>query len=200
LPAASAAAASATATTAKDVELRAEMAELRLLAFRAINTAEGASSVADRASTAADTSVLTARELLAKIEQSNGSTTSILTAPSRREVVTTAAVNFKFNRWDLDDAAQTALLDVIDDLREHPDRMVNLEGYADPVGSYAYNIGLSERRAAAVVRYLVAKGVELSRIHWVGLGILDGPGTPAEQAKKRRVTIKLMAATSESHP
>ncbi|HKN48131.1 MAG TPA: hypothetical protein VJ144_09185, partial [Candidatus Polarisedimenticolia bacterium] len=46
------------------------------------------------------------------------------------------------------------------------------------------------------LRYLVEKGVELSRIHWVGLGVLSGTGAPEEQAKKRRVTVTVLSTTS----
>ena len=105
------------------------------------------------------------------------------------------AVTFAFDKADLTDADQTALAEIASQVREHPDLMVNLEGYTDPVGTRDYNIQLSQRRAAAVQRYLVEKGIELSRIHWVGLGVLSGTGAPEEQAKKRRVTVTVLSTT-----
>ena len=57
-----------------------------------------------------------------------------------------------------------------------------------------------EQWATAVQRYLVEKGVDLSRIHWVGLGVLSGTGAPEEQAKKRRVTVTVLSpAPSGTH-
>src|SRR3989442_7055380 len=37
---------------------------------------------------------------------------------------------------------------------------VDLEGYADPTGTYEYNVGLSQRRVETVRRYLVEKRSE----------------------------------------
>jgi len=53
-------------------------------------------------------------------------------------------------------------------------------------------VGLSQRRVEAVRRFLVEKGVELPRIHLVGLGPITEKGTPNDQ--KRRVTVNLMVA------
>jgi outer membrane protein OmpA-like peptidoglycan-associated protein len=99
-------------------------------------------------------------------------------------------VQFGFNRWDLDDRAQTALLAVVEELQRDPGLAVALEGYADPRGEREYNIRLSQRRVEAVRRYLVQRGVEQWRIHAIGLGPLAEAGTP--NAEKRRVTVTLM--------
>ena len=77
-------------------------------------------------------------------------------------------------------------------MKENVRLTVDLQGYADPVGTYAYNVGLSQRRVEAVRRFLVEKGVELPRIHLVGLGPITEKGTPNDQ--KRRVTVNLMVA------
>jgi len=49
-------------------------------------------------------------------------------------------------------------------------RYVQVSGHADRIGSAEYNRALSEKRAAAVRDYLVAKGVEESRIDVFGFG------------------------------
>lgn len=109
-----------------------------------------------------------------------------------RELVETLHVQFGFDRWELNDSAQTALLSLARELRENPKLSVDLEGYTDSVGPQDYNVQLSHRRVEAVRRYLVEKGVDLPRIHWIGRGQLPDRGTPEEQAKNRRVTVKLM--------
>lgn len=102
----------------------------------------------------------------------------------------TLEVYFGFDKAELTDGAQTALLGVIKELQSNPTLVVELGGYTDPKGTVDYNYGLSQRRVEAVRRFLVEKGVPLSRVHAVGLGPITAKETPDE--KKRRVTVKMM--------
>ena len=65
-----------------------------------------------------------------------------------------------------------------------------IEGHTDAVGARDYNQDLSRRRAAAVVDYLVGKGVDRSRFDVVGYGF-DRPlqGVGATAALNRRVEV-----------
>ena len=111
----------------------------------------------------------------------------------KRDLVETVEVKFAFDKWDLNDAALTSLTSLVKELQENPKLSVDLAGYADPKGTYDYNVALSQRRVEAVRRYLVERGVELPRIHFVGLGpIMDGGQADAQ---KRRVTLRLMVAS-----
>lgn len=110
-----------------------------------------------------------------------------------RSLVETVNVHFGFDRWDLDDNAQTALLSMVKELREGPTLSVDLQGYTDPVGTHDYNVRLSQRRVEVVRRFLVKNGVDLPRIYSVGLGPLQDRTIGDEQ--KRRVTVKLMVAS-----
>jgi outer membrane protein OmpA-like peptidoglycan-associated protein len=109
----------------------------------------------------------------------------------KRQLVETIHVQFGFDKWDLTDGAQTALAQVVKDLRQNPNLTVDLEGYTDPVGAPAYNIGLSQRRVESVRRYLIEQGAEMPRVHSIGLGPLNGQARE-EHAKLRRVTVRLM--------
>jgi outer membrane protein OmpA-like peptidoglycan-associated protein len=106
------------------------------------------------------------------------------------KVVDTTEVYFGFDRSDLDDGAQTALLALVKELQANPNLTVELAGYTDTKGPREYNYQLSQRRVESVRRFLADKGVGLSRIQSVGLGPITTAQTP--EARKRRVTAKLM--------
>lgn len=65
-----------------------------------------------------------------------------------------------------------------------------IEGHTDAVGTRAYNLDLSQRRAEAVVDFLVAKGVDRSRFVVHGYGF-DRPidAHPGDSAANRRVEV-----------
>src|SRR3989442_10853886 len=82
---------------------------------------------------------------------------------NKRQDVESMDVIFGFDRWELDDGAQTTLLGFIKELQANPNLSVDLTGYTDPTGGLPYNIGLSQRRVGAGRRLLVFKGGGLPR-------------------------------------
>jgi outer membrane protein OmpA-like peptidoglycan-associated protein len=74
-------------------------------------------------------------------------------------------------------------------------RRIRIEGHTDSTGSRAYNLDLSRRRAAAVVRALAARGVSAGRLEPVGYGF-DRPvasnATALGRAKNRRVEFTIL--------
>ncbi|WP_332877583.1 OmpA family protein [Massilia sp. S19_KUP03_FR1] len=68
---------------------------------------------------------------------------------------------------------------------------IDVTGYTDRLGSDKYNLALSERRAVAVREYLVAKGIDGSRLKAVG----KGESNPVVQCndKKRADLIACLA-------
>ncbi|PYN64546.1 MAG: hypothetical protein DMD90_12715 [Candidatus Rokuibacteriota bacterium] len=119
--------------------------------------------------------------------------TRLWSSRHKRQDVESMDVTFGFDRWELDDGAQTTLLGFIKELQANPNLTVDLTGYTDPTGGVPYNIGLSQRRVEAVRRFLVSKGVALPRIQAIGLGVLDDGALT--DAQKRRVTVRLMTPT-----
>ncbi len=73
-------------------------------------------------------------------------------------------VNFAFNKSILDRRTRRALDKQAAWLRANPDVRVRVTGHTDLVGGEAYNDRLGFRRARAVSRYLVQRGVARSRI------------------------------------
>ena len=139
-------------------------------------TAKGAKDRADTAYTKAD--------------ETNSRLTRLWANRNNRKEAETYQVLFGFDKWDVSDNGQTTLSTLVKEMRENPKLTVDLQGYADPVGSYNYNVALSQRRVESVRRYLVEKGIELPRINLIGLGPIAEKGTPNKD--KRRVTVKMM--------
>jgi outer membrane protein OmpA-like peptidoglycan-associated protein len=126
---------------------------------------------------------------LNKSDEVNNRLTRLWTNRNTRTPVETFDVLFGFNRWDLSDAGQTALVSLVKELKENDKLVVELVGYADPTGAREYNIQLSQRRVEAVRRFLVGNGVDMWRIHYVGMGSILTRDIPKD--KKRRVTVSL---------
>lgn len=80
-------------------------------------------------------------------------------------------VKFEFDSAVLTPAARAILDKVAVTLQAYTDIEVELEGHTDNIGTPAYNLGLSERRAISVKNYLISKGVPAARMVPVGYGL-----------------------------
>jgi OOP family OmpA-OmpF porin len=77
-------------------------------------------------------------------------------------------------------------------LKRNPDLKIEIQGHTDSIGSEAYNKGLSERRAKAVMRYFAEKGVNVSRMKAVAYGLtrpIATNKTREGRAQNRRVEL-----------
>jgi len=79
-------------------------------------------------------------------------------------------------------------------MKEYKDANFTVEGHTDSQGAAAFNQKLSEKRANAVMNYLVGKGIASNRLSAVGFGedypVADNK-TKAGRAENRRVEISL---------
>ncbi len=103
---------------------------------------------------------------------------------------------FAFNKSNLNAESQAYLDTVImPELQSRSaDTQVEIAGYTDSVGSYDYNVGLSESRAQSVHDYLVAKGINDANISAKGFGPDDpvaSNDSDMGRAKNRRVELHI---------
>ena len=92
-------------------------------------------------------------------------------------------------------------------LASQPGWQLTIEGHTDSTGTPGHNQTLSEQRAAAVKVYLVAAGIETSRLDTVGFGQLAAGGRQRHRARSRpepprraRPEVERLAAIGSRHP
>lgn len=77
---------------------------------------------------------------------------------------------YDFDKATLRDSSKTALDKLVALLKENPHVTIELSAHCDYKGSAEYNKRLSQRRAEAVVAYLIAHGIAVDRLTPVGYG------------------------------
>jgi peptidoglycan-associated lipoprotein len=79
-------------------------------------------------------------------------------------------VFFETDQYDLNDQSQEMIQAWARWLQAHPGSTVLVEGHCDERGTREYNLALGARRATAVRNYLIALGVQGSRIRTISYG------------------------------
>lgn len=112
-----------------------------------------------------------------------------------------ADVLFDFDKSDLKAQATDSLTKVALVIQAHPKAPLLIEGHTDGKGTHAYNVSLSEKRAAAVKTWLIQHAsVDSARISTAGWGetkpvtpntLPNGADNPDGRQKNRRVEITL---------
>lgn len=101
-------------------------------------------------------------------------------------------VSFDFDSAAIKPAFRPTLEDIANILRQYDKTMVHIIGHTDSVGSEAYNMQLSQRRAENVVEFLAARGISPARLQPVGRGENEpraSNATPAGRQLNRRVEV-----------
>lgn len=79
-------------------------------------------------------------------------------------------VHFQFDKHDLDGISKSILQKNAQWLKQHPGVKLEIQGHADERGTNNYNLGLGERRAQSVKKYLMALGVSKDRLFAISYG------------------------------
>ncbi len=119
--------------------------------------------------------------------------------PQQVKVNLSADLLFDFDKADVKAEAEPELMKVATVLKSYPNARVSIEGHTDAKGNDSYNQALSERRAAAVARWLTAHaGLNGANLQTRGWGRTkpvapntrpDGSDDPEGRARNRRVEI-----------
>jgi len=107
---------------------------------------------------------------------------------------TTRAILFKFDSAAIQDWSKPILDAVGRYLAQNPEIKLVVEGHTDIIGTYQYNIKLSQRRAQSVKSYLVKQGgIAADRLTPMGFGFtkpVASNSTAQGRALNRRVVFK----------
>jgi outer membrane protein OmpA-like peptidoglycan-associated protein len=103
------------------------------------------------------------------------------------------SIYFAFNSDEIREESEPTLQEIADLLRRHPDWKLAIEGHTDSIATDAYNLQLSQQRAAAVRNALLSKqAVAGARLTAAGFGESrpkDTNDTLEGRARNRRVEL-----------
>ncbi len=101
-------------------------------------------------------------------------------------------IHFDTGKATIQPDSEGTLNEITKLLQENPDLKLRVEGHTDNVGAAAANQTLSEKRAQAVVAWLVAHGVSASRLTATGFGATKPVADNSSEdgrSKNRRVEL-----------
>ena len=105
-------------------------------------------------------------------------------------------VYFDFDKYNLRTDAKAALDANYDLLSEFGDVVIKIEGHCDERGTVEYNMSLGEKRAKAVMDYLVGRGIAANRLSVISYG-KEKPKDPshneASWSKNRRGEFRIIS-------
>lgn len=110
-------------------------------------------------------------------------------------------VNFAFNSATLDGSARAILAKQAHFIRQYPEVRFRVYGHTDAVGSNGYNRRLGQRRANAVVNFLVRQGISRSRLEAaVSFGETQPLVYSQGQERRNRRTVTEVSGFVQDHP
>jgi peptidoglycan-associated lipoprotein len=103
-------------------------------------------------------------------------------------------IQFEFDQYILSDTSKQILDKKVKWLKDYPSAKAQIEGHCDERGSAEYNLALGQKRADAVMQYLVSLGINANRLSTISYGKekpLDPGHTEEAWAKNRRAHLVL---------
>lgn len=151
----------------RNVQLQARTAEAdaaRQLAERRTEEARESAREARRAQQVAEAAIEEAERMADEMQEMEAQQTE------RGLVLTLSDVLFDTDSARLKEGAELTINRLEQFLRNNPERNLLIEGHTDARGPEEYNLDLAQRRADALARALVQRGISRDRLRPVGLG------------------------------
>ncbi|MES2771045.1 MAG: OmpA family protein [Pseudomonadota bacterium] len=115
--------------------------------------------------------------------------------PAAQKISLAADTLFDFDKATLRKEGMSKLDELMTGIKDIKLEVIIAVGYADRLGSAAYNQKLSEKRAASVKAYLVSKGIDAAYVHTEGKGEQQPVTKPGEcKGKKSKKVIACLQA------
>jgi outer membrane protein OmpA-like peptidoglycan-associated protein len=106
-----------------------------------------------------------------------------------------ADANFEFNQSEVSENSYQILDRVAEIMNENPELVMEIAAHTDNVGSFEFNMDLSQKRAESIVNYLTSKGIESVRLIGKGYGEsrpIATNSTEEGRLKNRRVEFIIL--------
>ncbi len=120
--------------------------------------------------------------------------------PIKEKVSIELNVEFETNSAVVKNIYDERIQKVSDFLKAYPGTTAEIEGHTDNVGSDAYNLKLSQKRAESVMKHLANKGIDPTRMKAVGYGetrpVADN-STKEGRDRNRRVVAVISAIVTK---
>ena len=103
-------------------------------------------------------------------------------------------VNFEFDKASLNPSSDSALKSINGIIKKDSTIKIKIYGYTDSLGSDAYNVALSKKRARAVGEYFMRNAIDPGRMTFQGYGAANPVASNKDEygrRKNRRVEIYL---------
>lgn len=99
-------------------------------------------------------------------------------------------LHFNTDKWGIKRKYYPNLNKIVKILNENPNLEVEIQGHTDNIGRSGYNDTLSEKRAEAIMNYLIGKGINPERLSAIGYGF-SRPITPNKTEKDRSINRRV---------
>jgi outer membrane protein OmpA-like peptidoglycan-associated protein len=113
-----------------------------------------------------------------------------------KEIKILQQIHFEFDKDKIRPESFKILDAVVDILKQYPKIRLEIQGHTDNKGKPEYNKGLSDRRAASVLKYLVAHGVDKGRLTSKGYG-MERPLVPNDSDQNRALNRRVQFIRTE---
>ncbi len=100
-------------------------------------------------------------------------------------------IYFDFDKATFKDESYSELNKLETMMAQNPGMVIEISGHTDNIGSKAYNLDLSQRRANAVKNFLVNKGIDSRRIVSVGFGEEKPLASNDDEAEGREINRRV---------